>query len=95
MNNCEYDGAFDPRQCKEKINKWIVNEVASTERKISSCIESYKFHEAANNIYRFVWGTFCDWYLEFTKKLLVEKNDKVQKETQLTVSWVLNKIMLF
>tara|TARA_B100000949_G_C14281319_1_gene451987 strand:- start:265 stop:2916 length:2652 start_codon:yes stop_codon:yes gene_type:complete len=94
MNNCEYDGAFDPRECKEKINKWIVNEVASTERKISSYIESYKFHEAANNIYRFVWGTFCDWYLEFTKKLLVEKNDKAQKETQLTISWVLNKIML-
>jgi len=94
MNNCKYDRDFDPRQCKEKINKWIVSAVASTERKISFCIESYKFHEAANHIYRFVWGTFCDWYLEFAKKLLLDKNKQTKEETQLTISWILSKIML-
>ena len=94
MNNCEYDSDFDPRQCEEKINKWIVSALATTEGKISSYIENYKLNEASNHIYRFVWGTFCDWYLEFAKKLLLGKDKKIKQETQLTISWALSKIML-
>ena len=34
---------------------------------VSSEIESYRFNEAANNAYHFVWHNFCDWYLEIVK----------------------------
>ena len=38
-----------------------------------SGIEAYKFNEAAGAIYEFVWGTFCDWYLELIKPILVRR----------------------
>ena len=37
---------------------------------VTAGIEAYKFNEAAGAVYEFVWGTFCDWYLELTKPML-------------------------
>ena len=37
---------------------------------IESRLGEYKFNEAANAAYDFVWGTYCDWYLELAKPVL-------------------------
>ncbi|MCB1552070.1 MAG: class I tRNA ligase family protein, partial [Alphaproteobacteria bacterium] len=52
--------------------------------------------DAAIAIYQFVWGTFCDWYLEFTKPLLGEQNtnDSSKQETRDTTGWVLDQILI-
>ncbi|UNM06756.1 MAG: class I tRNA ligase family protein [Holosporaceae bacterium] len=39
-------------------------------------------------MYHFLWGTYCDWYLELTKPLLVESDSKKKKETQETMGGV-------
>ena len=47
--------------------RWIVAELHATAAKVNELLENYRFDEAANAIYRFFWGSFCDWYLEIVK----------------------------
>ena len=42
---------------------------------MNESIETYRFHEAANRIYDFFWGEFCDWYIELVKPRLAESAD--------------------
>jgi valyl-tRNA synthetase len=37
---------------------------------VNDALATYRFHEAANRIYDFFWGEFCDWYLELIKPRL-------------------------
>ena len=34
---------------------------------MNQALENYRFDDAANSIYQFFWGSFCDWYLEIVK----------------------------
>ena len=47
--------------------RWIVAELNSTAAKVSAALENYRYDDAANIIYQFFWGSFCDWYLEIVK----------------------------
>jgi valyl-tRNA synthetase len=47
--------------------RWIVAELNVTVDKVNQALENYRFDEAANAIYQFFWGSFCDWYLEMVK----------------------------
>ena len=47
--------------------RWIVSRLHRTAGEMNQALEEYRFHEAANTIYRFFWGDFCDWYLEVVK----------------------------
>ena len=42
-------------------------------------MSKYLFHEVANEIYHFIWHTYCDWYIEFAKSLFSEMNLKNQR----------------
>ncbi|HUX45806.1 MAG TPA: valine--tRNA ligase, partial [Terracidiphilus sp.] len=43
--------------------RWIVAELHSTAARVNQSLETYRFDDAANIIYQFFWGSFCDWYL--------------------------------
>ncbi len=60
MNECKAVAGFDPAHVKQTLNQWLVAEVAKAERAVAQGIEAYKFNEAANALYQFVWGVFCD-----------------------------------
>jgi valyl-tRNA synthetase len=47
--------------------RWIVAELHATAAKVNQSLANYRFDEAANTIYQFFWGSFCDWYLEIVK----------------------------
>ncbi len=47
--------------------RWIIAELHATAAKVNQSLENYRFDEAANTIYQFFWGSFCDWYLEIVK----------------------------
>ncbi len=47
--------------------RWIVAELHETAAKVNQALENYRFDDAANIIYQFFWGSFCDWYLEIVK----------------------------
>ena len=47
--------------------RWIVAEFHATAAMVNQSLENYRYDEAANAIYQFFWGSFCDWYLEIVK----------------------------
>ncbi len=95
MNNCVADPSFEPSGASYIPNKWIISEVSRTRKAIDAALESYRFNDAANAIYQFVWGTFCDWYLEYTKPILSGRtaDDPLALETRKTTAWVLEQIL--
>jgi valyl-tRNA synthetase len=48
-------------------DRWIRSRLARTTAAIAQSLELYKFYEAADVLYHFVWHEFCDWYIEFAK----------------------------
>jgi valyl-tRNA synthetase len=47
--------------------RWILSRLHRTAGEINEELGEYRFHEAANTLYTFFWGDFCDWYLEVVK----------------------------
>lgn len=93
MNDALPKAGFDPKGVKSIINQWIIGEIAQTAKAIESGLESYKFNEASSAIYQFTWGTFCDWYLEFTKPVLNGTDEALKAETRGTIGWALEQIL--
>ena len=52
-------------------DNWIVTLLARTAGEVNEALENYRYDEAANTIYQFFWGSFCDWYLEIVKLRLI------------------------
>jgi valyl-tRNA synthetase len=56
-------------------DRWILSRFNRVTAEVNGALETYRFHEAANRIYDFFWGEFCDWYLELIKPRLNFEND--------------------
>jgi len=93
MNECAYANDFDPSKLNGTVNKWIVGETVRTVAAVSEAIEAYKFNDAANAAYRFVWNIFCDWFLEFSKPALTGDDLAAKQETRATAAWVRDQIL--
>jgi valyl-tRNA synthetase len=61
-------------------DRWILSRFNRVTAEVNDALAMYRFHEAANRIYDFFWGEFCDWYLELIKPRLnfEEGADKTQ-----------------
>ena len=62
--------------------RWIVAELHATVAKVNQSLENYRYDDAANTIYQFFWGSFCDWYLEIVKLRLLFDDPTKKDETQ-------------
>ena len=95
MNECTLweRETFDPKTLKQPINRWIVGELAATVGAVTEAIEGYRFNDASMACYRFIWNTFCDWYLELIKPLLNGDDDTAKAETRQTAAWVLDETL--
>ncbi|MCP4395269.1 MAG: valine--tRNA ligase [Alphaproteobacteria bacterium] len=93
MNECKVDVSFDPKTVNSTINKWIIGKTAAAGAKITEALDTYRFNEAANAIYQFVWGDFCDWYLEFSKPMFSGEDEAAKAETRATAAWTLDNII--
>ena len=51
-------------------DRWILSRFNRVAADVNDALATYRFHEAANRIYDFFWGEFCDWYLELIKPRL-------------------------
>ena len=76
------------------VNKWIVGETAKVREEVDAALEAYRFNDAANALYAFVWGKVCDWYVEFSKPLLLDGEGEMKAETQATMAWVLDQCLV-
>ncbi len=67
--------------------RWIVAEFHKTAAEVNQALTNYRYDDAANTIYQFFWGNFCDWYLEIVKVRLdfSETADKAATTAALTM----------
>ena len=86
MNGCRIDPDFDPHAVAHPINRWILGETERTARTVTQAIEQHRYNDAANALYSFIWGTFCDWYVELIKPALTGPDGAVKTETQAAAS---------
>ena len=93
INNCTYKD-FDIKNTKNIFNLWILNELEKCRERTENSIKNYKFNEAANELYKFTWSIFCDWYLEFTKIIFSSDDKALIDETKHVTSLVLSKILI-
>ncbi|MBA2319947.1 MAG: valine--tRNA ligase, partial [Deltaproteobacteria bacterium] len=59
----------DPEEAPEygMYDRWIRARTGAAVARVRTALDDYRFNEAANEIHAFVWGEFCDWYLELSK----------------------------
>ena len=79
---------------KENLNKWIMGETSKVLNEVQISFENFRFNDAANSLYAFVWGKVCDWYVELSKPLFSSSNKNVITETQETMGWVIDQCLI-
>ena len=89
MNGCTGSAAIDLSRVKEPINKWIVSEYSGAIEKTTKAIELYRFNEAADALYHFIWNSYCNWYVELIKPSLNDDDADAAAETRATASTIL------
>ncbi|MGB5872043.1 MAG: class I tRNA ligase family protein, partial [Albidovulum sp.] len=75
-------------EAQHTVNRWIIGEVAKARLAVDEALTNYRFNDAANLLYAFVWGKVCDWYVEFSKPLM---DGEYAEETRATMAWVLDQ----
>jgi len=93
MNGCVQQDGFDPTTAKDTLNRWIAHETVRATREVTEAIEAYRFNDASNAIYRFVWNVYCDWYLELAKPVLTGAEGAAKTETRAMVAWARDEIL--
>ena len=66
---------FDLLTVALPVNQWIVSELGTATMNVAKALDGYRFNEAADHIYQFIWNNYCDWYLEFIKPVLKESEE--------------------
>jgi valyl-tRNA synthetase len=93
INGCKIVDGFDPYAAKILINKWIITQFGDTLGNVEKALDDYRFNDAANSIYQFVWSLYCDWYLELTKPIFVGLDEEAKRETRATVAYIRDEIV--
>ncbi len=94
FNEASPQANFDPKSVNQTLNKWIIGETAVVREAVDSALKQYRFNDAANGLYAFVWGKVCDWYVELSKPLFQGDDADVKAETQATLAWVLDQCLI-
>ncbi len=90
MNGCFEAGDFDPAKASLPLTRWIVGEAVQAQNTVTQAIEAYRFNDAANGVYQFIWNNFCDWYVELAKPVLQGDDAAAKAEVQAATKWVLD-----
>ena len=80
MNNATGKPGLDGVTINDPINQWILFELNRTSAAMKTAITEYRFNDAADTIYHFIWHQFCDWYLEWIKPVLGDENHSANHE---------------
>ena len=68
-------------------DRWILDRLKTVTGQVTDALDSYRFNDAAGDVYHFVWHEFCDWYLEFIKPALYGNKGDDQQQSAKNVLW--------
>ena len=78
----------------QAVNKWIIGETAKVREVVDAAFDTYRFNDAAQALYAFVWGKVCDWYVELSKPLLNGNDEAAKEETRRVMGWVIDQCLI-
>ncbi len=87
-------GSSEVPVATQTVNKWIIGETARVRELVDGALEQYRFNDAALGLYAFVWGKVCDWYVEFSKPLIMDGDEATKLETQKVMGWVIDQCLI-
>ncbi|SHA27677.1 Valyl-tRNA synthetase [Bathymodiolus thermophilus thioautotrophic gill symbiont] len=82
---------IDPQAQLSTADAWILSRLQNTKSKVEKHLNDYRLDLMSHELYEFVWGDYCSWYLELSKPLL--ENEATKAGTQATLIKVLNEIV--
>ena len=95
FNKCISELDTDLNFINLQINKWIIENYNQLNSKVKKSIVEYKFNDAADALYQFIWRDYCDWYIEFIKPILNNAEDiESQKETKSVSIKIMKNVLL-
>lgn len=94
MNECYSVKDFDVTSAKLEISKWIMAKAKEASAEVTENLSNFRFSDAANAVYQFIWGTFCDWYIELIKPIFYGENADEIKEIRAVTAWTLDRILV-
>lgn len=72
---------------------FILSRLARTVEDVNAALEAFRFADAANSLYSFVWNEFCDWYIELVKPRLYGEDLTSKNAAQNTLIFVLDRTL--
>jgi len=87
MNGVGASESISAPSAELPVNRWIIGEVVETLARLDRAFEELRYDEMADAIYHFVWGTFCDWYVELVKGAFDD-------ETRRVAAWAFDQILV-
>ena len=99
MNEVRVAPDFDPSAVRSSLCRWILDAADQAVAGSTAALEAYRFDEYAATGYRFVWNTFCDWFLELAKPVFAATTSpggadpEAAAETRATAAHVFGTIL--
>ena len=75
------------------LTQWLVGEVVRAQNAVTIALEAYRFNDASNGVYQFIWNSFCDWYVELAKPALHSDNAIAKAEVQAATKWAMDQAL--
>ncbi len=75
------------------IHQWILSRLAATTSEVRAALDGYRFNDAAQCLYQFIWYEFCDWYVEWIKPDLFSKDLAIRDQARTVLLLVLETIL--
>ena len=90
MQSCRYDKDFKTNAVEGAVHRWILSKLRALAAEVEEDLkdEVCLFHEATSKLYHFLWGVFCDEYLEMIKPALAGDEGSERREARVVSAWV-------
>lgn len=92
---------FDPQSLSEENlvfdlpDRWILSRTQRVIKEVTELLNGYYVGESAKALYEFIWGEFCDWYVEISKATLYDSNEnKLRKDSVRYILWKVSSVLL-
>ncbi|HEV2594930.1 MAG TPA: class I tRNA ligase family protein, partial [Sphingomicrobium sp.] len=87
MNGVGASNSIAAPSAELPVNRWIIGAVVETLAKLDRAFDELRYDEMADAVYHFIWGTFCDWYVELVKGAF-------DAETKSVAAWAFDQILV-
>jgi valyl-tRNA synthetase len=89
----EEEPSLPQEEDRSLVERWLLSRHEACRADVDAALDAYRFAEAAQALYRFVWSEFCDWGLEMAKPRLYEGTPEERRSVARTLAWVLERTL--